>query len=242
MSPRKEQRRGMRGRSRRSRALGAADPRSHRDPQATYQGSDYREPLYVDEDGQLALRVDDSTSPAIEVGPDGLRFQESTGYVQPEPLEAATISATSSLQRKGVEVGHLTVPLYQQADSGSRPPWNTLAGEFPNGTSNFRVKVDLQRYDEFRFRFICRTAANPTTADLQIGYSLTQTTALTSLGAAALSVITGGNAVLDTGWTDLPGAAQIEDCYIGITAAKTGGGTSAGILDRITVEFRAKTA
>lgn len=115
MAPRKEQRRGMRGRARRAKSLGEADPRSHRDPQATYRGDTYREPLYVGEDGLLALRLDDTTTPPLEVGPDGLRFVETPAAAFPTTAYAVDVgngSATSIDVVHSLSTRDVSVSLY----------------------------------------------------------------------------------------------------------------------------------
>lgn len=132
MSPRKEQRLGMRGRARRSKTLGSSDPRTHRDPQATYKGDVYLEPLYVNNKGELELRIDGSTSPALEVGPDGLRFQESAATVLPTTAFAVevgnnsdtSIVVTHSLGTRDVAVEvRLAASTYDRVDV----PWQATS-------------------------------------------------------------------------------------------------------------------
>lgn len=241
-------RRGLQGRARRSKTLGANDPRGHRDPQNTLRGDLYREPLYVDKDGRLALRVDGSTDPAIEVGPEGLRFDETPQYVLPDTISATTINGTTTLQRQGLEVGHLYLPMYDAVFASATPSWSATGNaEFPIGANadRYRFPVDLQRYDEYRFRCMVIVASTTASSSLQLQYATTQTGTLLDLdsGATTISLDSGSATTgveVDTDWQDLVSGAQIEEAWLGITQVNVTGASRH--VARVVAEFRAKSA
>lgn len=145
----------MQGRGRRSKALGASDPRNHRDPQNTLRGDLYRPPLYVDKDGRLALEIDDSTSPALEFGPNGLRFQESPGTVLPTTAYAADVgdgAATNIAVSHGLGTQDVVVQVHLAASTYDRVdvPWqatdaNTVTLNFAAAPSSGQYRCVVQK-------------------------------------------------------------------------------------------------
>lgn len=74
-------------RSSRSLALGANDPRHRRDPQGAQTDIELKAPLYVTNDGRIALDV----SGALEVGPDGKLFIRAGGGLTVAPGSPLTL-------------------------------------------------------------------------------------------------------------------------------------------------------
>lgn len=91
-------------RSSRSLSLGANDPRHRRDPQGAQTDIELKAPLYVTNDGRIALDV----SGALEVGPDGKLFIRAGGGLTVAPGSPLTLQiqfADDSLEltRLGVQ-------------------------------------------------------------------------------------------------------------------------------------------
>lgn len=161
---------------------------------------------------------------------------------------------SGNLQRHSVEVGYLCVPMYEfvsQAQYGTTPAvnlsqirWSATGGqEFPDGTARRRFPLDLRHFDEVRWRFYVGSAGTTTNGAMKLQYSTTDLVAAGSLidlvsGGISLAVSAGQK---DSGWNDLVSGAKVDGLYLGVVQTGTVG-TANRSLDRMVVEFRAKSA
>jgi len=106
-------------RSSRSMALGANDPRHRRDPQGAQTDIELKPPLYVTNDGRIALDV----SGALEVSPDGKLFIRAGGGLTVAPGSPLTLQIqyaddSIELTSKGIQARPTTDQVRISDDAG----------------------------------------------------------------------------------------------------------------------------
>lgn len=159
--------------------------------------------------------------------------------------------AAGNLQRHGLEVGYLSIPMYEYVSEDqyattpvvnlSQLRWTSTGGqEFPDTTTRRRFPLDLRRYDEVRWRYYIGNTGG--TGSMKLQYSTTDLTAAGNLldlvsGGISLAVTAGQK---DSAWQNLIVGAQVDGLYLGVIGTGTIG-TANRSLDRMVVEFRAKS-
>jgi len=166
-------------------------------------------------------------------------------------ISVATINATSSLQRQGVEVGYLRIEMYSYVTPAghvlpSTIQWTSVANDdFPRGTSSgrYRFAVDLRRYDEVRFSFyVAGATLLGGTLALKYATTIAGSTSGQDIASTAPTLATSGSpGYRDTGWIDMESGAQVDGLYITPVVADSPTLVNGTELVRITAEFRAKT-
>lgn len=242
--PKQTQRLPVTGRARRSKTLQThkpgGDPRDMRDASAAARGDDYEFPIEVDQTSTGRRKVRLKTT--LPIDPElGLTLDPEEVVTS---ISYATINATSSLQRKGIEVGHLMLPLYVGLSSGSSPSWLTTGAgvkEPPKNNERYRYMIDLRRYDEVRFHLWVEVVGGAVDQTFELGYSTTASGSLGSIDGSSTTLDLTSLGEKDTDWMDLVSGAQIADAYIGIIQNSTGGFTPTFNVRRVTAEFRAKS-
>lgn len=166
-------------------------------------------------------------------------------------INVTEVNGETNLKRQSLEVGYLMVPMYEYVSEdqyGTTPAvnlsqirWTATGGqEFPDTTARRRFPLDLRHYDEIRWRYYVGNSGG--TGSMKLQYSTTDLVSAGSLvdivsGGISLTVTVGQK---DSGWQDLVSGAKVDGLYMGVVQTGTIS-TANRSLDRMTVEFRAKS-